>query len=243
MNTKTWRLGSGVILWFYIALHLLNHSMGLISLAAAERGMGIAVLLWHSGPGTTLLYGALVVHLWLALGSLYRRPTLRMPPMELLRIAFGLGFPLLLVGHAVSTRVAFEWYGLLPQYQRVVGSLVSSGSEGRQLALLAPGWAHGCMGLSLALRQRGLSWGWQKIFIVFAVLLPLAGAGGFLAMDAELAHLVNSPAWKTQLGYPNPEAQAARLGLLRDQILTAYLGLLLSVLVARLIRILRYPQP
>src|SRR5690242_19259137 len=49
------RMASGLILFTYIGAHLLNHSLGLISLGAAEAGMEYAVEVWYSLPGTILL--------------------------------------------------------------------------------------------------------------------------------------------------------------------------------------------
>jgi adenylate cyclase len=217
------RLSSGLVLWTYIATHLLNHALGLWSLAAAEQALRLAIVVWHSWLGTLILYGAFATHLTLALTGLYQRHTLRLPPQELLRIAFGLSFPLLLVGHAITTRVAYEWYGLLPQYQRVITSLISSGGEGRQIALLAPGWLHGCMGLNVAFRHRGFA-------------LPLASAAGFLLMNQEVALLLQNPDWQYQLARRLSKADAEALADLRDQVLNIYGGLLLAVLMARTVR-------
>ena len=65
------RLASGVILFTYVAAHLTNHALGLISLAAAERGLRLAVAAWHSLPGTVLLYGGAAIHITLAFVALY----------------------------------------------------------------------------------------------------------------------------------------------------------------------------
>src|SRR5947207_3297405 len=118
------RLASGQVLWCYIALHFLNHALGLISLDAAEAGLRIAAAAWHSLPGTLLLYGAFGVHLALALTGLHQRHTLRLPPLELIRIVSGLTIPLLLFGHVISTRVAHDWFGAAAQYRRVVTNLL-----------------------------------------------------------------------------------------------------------------------
>ena len=60
------RLASGLILFTYIALHLTNHALGLVSLSFAEAGLRIAVSFWQSLPGTTLLYGAAATHFLLS---------------------------------------------------------------------------------------------------------------------------------------------------------------------------------
>jgi adenylate cyclase len=67
------RLGSGQVLWIYIACHFVNHSLGLVSLGAAEAGLKIAAATWQSWPGTVLLYGAFGTHLTLALVGLHQR--------------------------------------------------------------------------------------------------------------------------------------------------------------------------
>ena len=116
------RLGSGLILFAYVAAHFANHALGLISVAAAERGLRVAVAVWHSLPGTVLLYGAAGIHIALAFVALYEHRTMRMPPMEWLRIVLGFGIPTLLIAHAVTTRLAFEAYGAQPSYARIVWS-------------------------------------------------------------------------------------------------------------------------
>src|ERR1700694_1182385 len=67
------RMASGLVLFTYITAHLLNHALGLVSLNAAEEGLGIAEDVWDSLPGTALLYGAAAVHFLLALWAVYER--------------------------------------------------------------------------------------------------------------------------------------------------------------------------
>src|SRR5262249_26286569 len=141
------RFASGLILFVYIAVHLANHALGLISLEAAERGLRVAVGAWQSAPGTVILYGAAAAHFMLALWSIYERRTVRLPPAELLRIGLGLWLPVMLIGHAITTRLEHELIGSPASYTRVVSGMWASDSEWRQLGLLAPGWLHGCLGL------------------------------------------------------------------------------------------------
>jgi adenylate cyclase len=133
------RLASGLVLFTYIALHLANHALGLVSIAFAERGLRVATEVWQSLPGSLLLYGSAGVHVVLALLSIFERRTLRMPPLEMLRIVLGLGIPTLLIGHAVATRIAWDLYRVSSDYHRVVWRLWMSNGQGRQLALLVPG--------------------------------------------------------------------------------------------------------
>ena len=148
------RMASGLILFTYIGAHLINHALGLISLGTAEAGMEIAIELWYSLPGTVLLYGAFATHFMMALFAVYERRTFRLPPLELLRIALGFTMPILLIGHAASTRLAYELFELSSDYTRVVSNIWASGSQGWQLGLMAPGWLHGSLGLHFAFSRR-----------------------------------------------------------------------------------------
>jgi adenylate cyclase len=147
-----------------------------VSLQVAERGLALGVAIWHSLPGTLLLYGAATLHIALALHAIYQRRTLRMPPLELLRIWMGLAIPLLLIGHVVLTRTAWELYDAAPRYARVAWNLWAAGAEGMQLAMLVPGWLHGCLGVHLAFSRR--AW-YARLPPLFARAAdPVLGAPG-----------------------------------------------------------------
>ena len=222
------RLASGQVLWIYIAFHFVNHALGLVSLAAAEGALKVAAAVWQSWPGTLLLYGAFGTHLALALLGLHQRHTLRLPPLELMRIAFGLTIPLLLIGHVVATRVAFSWYGEAAQYQRVVASLAREGNTGWQLALLAPGWLHGCMGLDVAFRHRAGYLRRRAWLVGGAIALPVLAAAGYWSMLSDVRALgLVSPS------VPLDAARRASLGALRTNLLLGYFGLLALVVLSR----------
>ena len=186
LTRRSLRLASGLLLFGYIALHLLNHAFGLVSLAFAERALALAASFWHSGVGSVLLYGAFSVHLALAFDAIYARRTLRMAPADLVRVFLGLGIPTLLIGHAVGTRLAWQIYGESTAYSRVIGSLLAADGQGRQLALLVPGWLHGCIGVHYALVRRPLYRRLQPPLFALALLLPVLSALGFLAMAREM---------------------------------------------------------
>ena len=236
LTRRDLRLGSGLVLFVYITAHLANHALGLVSVDVAEAGLRVAVAFWHSLPGTVLLYSAATVHVALAMVAVYERRTLRMPTPEALRIALGFGIPLLLIGHLTSTRFAFELYGLHSDYARIVWTLWTSDSEGRQLALLAPGWLHGCLGLNFAFGRRPLYLRIRPLLFGAALLLPVLAALGFLAMGRELAVLGANRAWlEAHIPLANADQQL-RLAHIRDGLLTAYFGAVGLVLAARELR-------
>src|SRR6266849_8109302 len=210
-SIRNLRLASGLVLFAYIAAHLVNHALGLISLDAAETGLEIAVEVWSSLPGTVLLYGAAAIHFLLALWAVYVRRTFRLPPLELLRIALGFTLPILLIGHAAATRLAYELFGLSSDYTRVVTNLWLADSQGMQLGLLAPGWLHGCLGLHFAFNRRPLYRQLRYVLFAIALLLPVFSAFGFIAMGRELS--TNAAAAAAAQDYLGPAHAVERAGI------------------------------
>src|ERR1700756_1008823 len=80
------RLLSGLVMFAYIAIHLGNHALGIVSLALAEGGLRLEMAFWRSPPATLLLYGAAAMHFLLALWTLYSRRNWRLPWFEILRL-------------------------------------------------------------------------------------------------------------------------------------------------------------
>ena len=239
--TSSWmrrvvRMTSGLILFTYIGSHLLNHALGLISLQAAEHGMEYAIEVWYSLPGTVLLYGAFAAHFLLALWAVYERRTFWLPPIELLRIALGFTLPLLLIGHAANTRLAYDLFGLASDYTRVVSNLWMTGNQGWQLGLMAPGWLHGCLGLHLAFNRR--PWYRRSRYVLFsiALLVPVLSALGFIAMGRQLA--VTPEAIAAAARYYSPEFAPHRLAIAewKDALLNGYFSIIALAFVAREIR-------
>jgi len=229
------RLSSGLVMFTYVAVHFIDHALGLASLDLAEQALGWSVAVWSSLAGSVLLYGAAAIHITLALLAVYERRTLRMPAVQAVRIALGLGMPVLLIGHVVATRLAADLYALAPTYHRIVWALWVSDGEGRQLTMQAPGWVHGCMGLHFAFGR--LSW-WQRsrqALFGAALLLPVLAALGFLAMGRELAMLTADPAWQGAARAADPVTRVA-LGRLRDGMLAGWFALIALSFGARELR-------
>src|SRR3954468_17732077 len=149
------RLATGLIVACFIVGHFLNHSLGVVSIDAMDRVRAVLASWWRSPPGTVLLYGSLLTHFALALVSLYRRSTLRMPVWEAAQLVLGFAIPPLLIAHVVATR--FNWWllGNTVGYEHVVAGLWADPSAAlRQVLLLLIVWAHLCFGLHYWLRLR-----------------------------------------------------------------------------------------
>jgi hypothetical protein len=68
-------LWPGLVLFSYVATHLANHALGLLSLAAMDSGRQWFLAVWRYPIGSVMLYGALSGHVALALSALYQLPT------------------------------------------------------------------------------------------------------------------------------------------------------------------------
>ena len=233
---RSLRLASGLVLFTYITAHLINHALGLISLKTAEAALEFAVEVWSSPLGTVLLYGAFAIHFVLALWSVYERRTFRLPPLELLRIALGFTLPIMLIGHAANTRLAWELFGMPSDYARVVATLWFTDTQGMQLGVMAPGWVHGCLGLHFLLNRRPLYRKLRYVLFAFALLIPVFSGLGFIAMARELSASTAATAAVTD--YLGPEHAAERLALAqwRNGLLLGYFGLIGAIFVARAVR-------
>jgi adenylate cyclase len=226
------QLGSGLVMLTYLLLHLINHALGIGSIELAGRGLVLALRLWRSAPGTIALYGAASVHFALALHTIYGRRHWALPPAEWLRLWAGLSLPLLLIRHAVTTRLASSLYGFEPDYERVIVVLLTSGTQGLQLALLAPGWIHGCLGLWFRLRHYAWARRWKPALLAFVVLLPLLSAAGFIRM-------MRAVEGKGRMLPPvdaTLAAHQAALNASRHTLVTLYLALVASAFILGLVR-------
>lgn len=114
------RLYSGLILFCFVGTHLLNHALGLVSLQAMESGRWLFIAVWRNPVGSTLLLGALVTHVLLAMWSIYLRRHLRMPLWQAMQLGLGLLIPTVLVHHLVFTRGAWFTFGYQDSYTMLV---------------------------------------------------------------------------------------------------------------------------
>ena len=174
------RLITGLVIASFVAGHFVNHSLGVVSIEAMDRMRFMLAVWWRSPVGTFLLYGCLLTHFSLALISLYRRSTLRMPFWEGAQLALGLAIPPLLIAHIVGTRFTWTLLGHNIDYERIVGLIWSSEwSTAKQVLLLLVVWGHVCAGLHYWLRLRQWYQNALPLGFAMALLLPALTLAGF----------------------------------------------------------------
>src|SRR3982751_4987048 len=90
------RLATGLVLFFYVLTHNLNHALGLISLQAMDAGRIPFLAFWRFTPIEILFFFSIVTHFALGMRALYNRHSLRMPFWEGTQLILGLSIPPLL---------------------------------------------------------------------------------------------------------------------------------------------------
>lgn len=179
------RLASGLVLIVFVLTHFLNHALGHVSLAAMQSGQDLRYSLWHSWPGTAILYTALVVHIVLALWRTARRGTLFIPAWQAVQLTLGLVIPFLLIRHIMGTRGSEILYSTYVDYRHEL-SLLWPDNAFQQSLLLVIVWLHGMIGLHYWLRLHGWYRALQPALLAVAVAVPLLALTGWIAAAQRL---------------------------------------------------------
>jgi len=173
------RLWSGLFLFAFALIHLLNHALGLWSFEAMQAMQDARLKVTRSGLGTALLVLAAVVHLVLGLGSFVRARTKGRPLRAAVQLGLGLLIPVFLMRHVWDTRGAHELFGIEDSYAYALWGIWPNEGLNQALLIVAV-WVHGCLGLHHWLTARG--WYRRLIWLWFglAVLIPTLSFAGFV---------------------------------------------------------------
>jgi adenylate cyclase len=234
------RLWSGLVIASFVLLHLVNHALGLLSLDVMDGFRRQNARLWQSPPGTVALYGSLLVHAALALWSVYRRRTLRMPAWEASQLALGLSVPVLLAGHVGGTRLAQVLMDFDVDYPYVLAVLWGNDWwRWRQALLVLVVWGHAVVGLHFWLRLRSAYRPMLPVLYPLAVLVPVLALLGYARAGLEVSELVLDPDHRSAIFVGWNAASDGHRSLVRAFAPTAWWvmgGLLGAVLLGRYLR-------
>ncbi|MEF3128440.1 adenylate/guanylate cyclase domain-containing protein [Rhizobium leguminosarum] len=236
------RLGSGLVIFIFVLLHLSNHAIGLISVAAADKAAHLFMAIWRNPLGTAIFYSSVLIHIALVLRAIYMRRSLVMPKGEMAQIVLGLMIPLLLMDHVIGTRIAHEFYGYIDDYETVVSTLwIRNPTNGvRQVFGVVAVWIHGCIGIHFWLRYRPWYPDFAPLLLALAILVPVLSLLGFVEMGRTLAdpsyqQAMTISAYKEGVNTryaSNPEVHR-QVAMIRAGLYGAFSASLLIVVVAR----------
>lgn len=257
---RTIRIVSGLVLFAYVAMHLVNVAFGLRSIEAMDAARPYFMGLWTNSLGSLILMTAFLAHFSLGLVAIYRRNTLRMSVTDGVQIVASLLVVPLLTPHVVGTALAAR-YGIEPSFASLIPYFwIWAPEEGlRQVLLLAFLWIHGCVGVFTWARIQPWWSGVGAFLHPLAVAIPVLALLGFVgagneAIEAhDVSRAVAAAAAAPADAYAMAEDDAgygatAAEELTRGEILailsrvnwtvfTLYLVVIAAVLVARRVRL------
>ncbi len=225
----------------FVVTHYLNHALGLVGLEALGSGRQAFLWLWRSLPGTLLLYGALVVHMALALWSLLQRRRLAMPAWEGVQLVVGLAIPPLLILHILGTRFAAEVLGIDDTYiyELVIFFVLNPLALVKQTTVALLAWVHACIGLHYWLRLRP---GYRRVLplaYTLAVVIPTVALAGVMVAGRDVARLAEDPDWLAaamqRVSFPGEEG-VALIYAIENWFYVGFAAALVLVLAARPLR-------
>ena len=233
---RTARLTSGLILTAFVALHLANHTLALVSIDTAETASDILMAPWRNPVGGVVLLLAALTHLGLTLLALYRRRSLVMPVKEAAQLLLGLAIPVLIAEHVLGTKIYGAMTGGDANYAFVANALwVQMPLTGvKQVVAVLVIWAHGCIGIYFWLRYRSGFASAAPYLLVFAALLPTLALLGFVNAGRAVEA---TPAIADQ-GVPQAVLDAVTAAKIRGLyvVYTVYGAILGLVLTLRILR-------
>ena len=191
------RIVSGLILLTYAALHLLNHSIGLISINAADNVRVYFHALWRNPIGNFLLYGSLIVHIILAFYTIFSKSSYKITKIEWLQLIFPLIALWWLAQHIFAGFTLNKIYGVEESYDfltsiglldqespspwipSIPAYIYNAATFGIMTLFI---WGHGVIGLHRHLRFKSVFYNTNfNIFLFIYWILPIAAVLGYFA--------------------------------------------------------------
>lgn len=238
-TARNLRLASGLVMAVFVATHLLNHALGLVSLEVMEAGRIVFLAFWRETPADAILFVSVLVHVALAYLAIYRRRGWRLPPAEAVQSLLGIAIPPLLILHVLGVEMSARVYGADDTYAYVLLVLwtFDPALTLRQAAATLVVWGHACIGLHYWLRLKPWYGRARPGLYAGALLLPAFSLLGFVSAGREVARLDQEPGWRERLEVHVPEPGALETLLAIERwTLTALGGVLVLVLAARAVR-------
>jgi adenylate cyclase len=237
------RLTTGLILFAFATMHLVNHAFGIRSTAAMEAASAFLLNPWQTNTGLALLYTSFLVHGLLGLYALHRRRHLRLPASEAWQLGLGLTIPLLLIMHAGGIRLGTWLYEREFGYERVLYTFWVA-EPGFwlpwQLLLLLILWIHGCIGLRAWLRIRPWYHRASGVLSSLATLVPVLAVLGVINAGLNVREATQrNPARAASLAVAPgsaDERHAEAVNRIAEGLIVLYLVLLFGTLGLRAAR-------
>ena len=166
------RLVTGLVMMAYCFGHMINHSLGIISVESMDSFLEYFMAFWRAPGIYWLMPVSILLHAVAALFTfLHRRSMHGLTKAEIIQFILGLLLPILLFIHISHGRIFYDITRRLGYYSIMFDISEKSGGFGFMLILyslmLAMVWGHGCVGLH---RWLSLKPWYSRLWLAFYTL-------------------------------------------------------------------------
>ena len=181
------RMYSGLVIFLYVTVHLVNHSMGLISLEVME-GLRQRVSAFNRNIVVSLtLYGALLVHTLLGFHHLLTRRSFKMSAKDWTQLVTSFALPLVLLPHMFASGYTPRFKDSQTSYKVVLDGMLEDGGIYFMGLFVIFVWVHGIIGITSMIKFHPVYQKYKNAFLVVSWLLPILAVLGAVTASKELA--------------------------------------------------------
>ena len=211
------RMFSGAVLFLYVIMHLLNHSVNVfsINLADAVRSNYFNPI-WQNPVALVLLYGSLIVHMILGFSSIMTRKSFKMKAKDWIQIIFPVLALLFLLQHIAASFIITKIFGGEETYS-LLFSVMNSESPSDLIAgavlfslMTIFIWVHGVIGLDSYLKQQAVHHNkfvfyirYPSVFRFIYWVVPIGAVLGWLSGIRNMSFIAQIQSFETGMPIPN----------------------------------------
>jgi len=198
------RLVTGLIMMAYCFGHMINHSLGIISVESMDTFLEYFMAFWRAPVIYWLMPMSIFLHAVAALFTFLHRRSMRgLTKVEMVQSILGLLLPLLLFFHVSYGRISYDMTGRLGYYSLMFVGMEKENGFALYFTIysimLAMVWVHGCLGLH---RWLSLKPWYNRLWLIFYTLAIMPYVTSMIGMavgyrEALLRKL--EPSWSDML--------------------------------------------
>lgn len=247
------RILSGSILFLYAITHLLNHSINIISIDAADFVReNFYHILWKNPIGTILLYGSFLAHIPLGFYSIATKKSFKISAREWFQIILPVLALLVLLQHVAGGFIATRIFSTDFSYSALFSALLVDPSEAAMSTifftlLVIFIWAHGVIGINMLLRYNMKNYK-KYVRFLFAgyYAVPVLAIFGFWAGLKEQSFLAYAKSLQGEENYlfsvllkTLPEASFPILAQVEPLVMSYYPLVVLALILLSIVSVVR----
>lgn len=242
---RSLRICTGLILLAFVTTHLLNASLGILSLQAMDAGSDYLTGVWNLPPLGAILALSLLVHFVLGLVSIYQRPTLRTNAQDMVQLVTAVLVVPVMATHVLGISMSGN-FGVHFDYATTIRLMWidAPGIGLLQVIVVTIVWLHGCAGLLVWLRSLERARNLILWIYPLAIAVPVLSLLGFSEAGRHVLEAAANPGTSQYALPAMPDMSGVDFDLIGDVTfwtIWGSLGLAVLTLLARWARLALNP--